>query len=270
VIMLFGQTLRHAKNAWLYPIEKQQGFWRALGFTVLLFLILQILQVALGYAIFVFGFGQPLSNLVPPSPEAISSFTKAAVIAMFPAAIPVLFLALYVMKFGLPQRQGSLPLNWPSLGFIGWLILILLFIIAMALAMNGAYWVTGFDPKQGSGVIEKAMAELTANPMVFSLSLPSIILAAPLAEEFLFRGILFAGLTNTPVGRTGAVLITAGLWALAHAFGAPWINVGVLFIMGVVLGLLLLRFGSLWVPIVLHTAWNTMTSLAIFAVGTQT
>jgi uncharacterized protein len=266
---MFGEDFLRATNYWLFPTDKQQGFWRALGFFVLLFILLQFLQVALGYLIYSYGFGQPLSTLVNISVENSSKFTKAAVISMFPAAMPILVLALYFVKFGLPERRGMLPLGWPKLGILGWPILILVFIVMMALVMNGAYWVTGFDTKQSSGIVEKTMAELTANPVLFSFSLPSIILAAPLTEEFLFRGLLFSGLTHTPVGRVGAVLITAALWAIAHAFGAPMINVGVLFIMGIVLGLALLRFGSLWVTIVLHTAWNAMTSLAIFAIGIQ-
>jgi uncharacterized protein len=66
------------------------------------------------------------------------------------------------------------------------------------------------------------------------------------------------------VWKDGAVVITAALWAVVHGASAPWLFVFVIFIMGLLLGWLLLRFGSLWVTIVVHAAWNGFSSLAIF------
>ena len=102
---------------------------------------------------------------------------------------------------------------------------------------------------------------------MFALALPGIILGAPLAEELIFRGPLFAALRTTWIGKTGAVVLTAAGWSLIHGASAPWLFVGIIFVMGLVLGLLLLRFGSLWVTIVCHCVWNSLSSLAIF--GTQ-
>jgi len=45
--------------------------------------------------------------------------------------------------------------------------------------------------------------------------------------------------------------------------------VGVLFVMGLALGLLLLRFGSLWVTICCHILWNVISSGAMFYTGTH-
>jgi uncharacterized protein len=256
--MMFGEDFKSGVRNWLYPAEKQQGFWRAIGLFVLLFVGFQILQMALGFVIYKAGV---------IGGDTGSAFPKAVVIAMFPACLPIVFLCIYLAKFGLAHRKGSLPLNFPRLGFMGWPILLVGFVVLMGIAMNLIYWITGFDPKQDSGLVEQFMAEMAANPLLYSLTLPSVILAAPLTEEFLFRGVLFAGLSHTIVGRFGAVVITAVLWALAHAFGAPWVNVAAIFLMGLMLGALLLRFGSLWVTIACHTVWNTLTSLAIFAVS---
>ena len=94
-------------------------------------------------------------------------------------------------------------------------------------------------------------------------------MAAPLTEELLFRGALFSAIASSRLGRIGAVMITAALWALAHATSAPLLFVGILFVMGICLGLLLLRFGSLWVTIACHASWNAMSSLALFGAGTS-
>lgn len=264
---MFGAGFWAAGKGWLYPTEKQQVFWRAVGFFVLLFLVFQLLQIVITLAVYSVGFHESLLALRDPELARSPTMMKSLLIAMFPASVPTLFLGLYFAQFGLPYRQGRLPLSNPRLGVLGWLAVIFGFMILMFGALNLVYWLAKFDSLHDSGLVEKTMAEMTSDPRIFVFALPSIILAAPLAEEFLFRGVLFAGLTNTFVGRTGAVIITAALWSLAHAGPAPWINVGLIFVMGLVLGILLLRFGSLWVTIACHTAWNAMTTLAIFTTG---
>jgi uncharacterized protein len=256
--MMFGKDFKAGVKGWLYPTEKQQSFWRAIGFFVLLLAAFQVLQLAVGFGIY-------KSGLI--GSNSGSAFPKAVMIGMFPASLPIIFLCIYLAKFGLADRKGSLPLTIPQLGFIGWPLLLVGFVVLMGIAMNLIYWITGFDPKQDSGLVEQFMAEMVRDPIIYSFTLPSVILAAPLVEEFLFRGVLFAGLSHTNVGRFGAVVITSAIWAVAHAFGAPWINVGVIFIMGLMLGGLLLRFGSLWVTIACHAVWNALTSVAIFAVS---
>ena len=61
---------------------------------------------------------------------------------------------------------------------------------------------------------------------------------------------------------SGATLITSALWSLLH-ITEPWLAVGIIFMMGLALGALLIRFGSLWVTMVCHGIWNGMYSLFI-------
>jgi uncharacterized protein len=116
-------------------------------------------------------------------------------------------------------------------------------------------------------MIEKSVEELAGNKARFAMVIPGVVLGAPVAEELLFRGFLFSALLPTRLGKTGTVLITAALWALAHAGPAPWVIVTGIFLMGIVLGVVLLRFGSLWVTIVLHALWNGIQVLGLFSVG---
>ena len=269
VMAYFGVDFHKAKREWLYPKQKQQGFWRAVGIFVLLFAIFQVFQVIISLLVYKFGFGHSLMALMETPTTLSPNIMKAFLVSMFPAAIPTLILGLYLSKFGLPHRAGTLPLSWPNLGAGGWIAIILGFVVLMLVLMNLVYWVSGFDSAIDSGLVENMMSNMAKEPILYILALPSIILAAPLAEEFLFRGVLFSGLSNSYVGRAGAVVITSALWSLAHAGPAPWINVGLIFIMGLVLGILLLRFGSLWVTIACHLVWNGLTSLMLFVLGTS-
>ena len=266
-MIMFGTDFASALKGWNYPTQKQQGFWRAVGLFLAVFLLFQILQIAVAFGLFHFMLGGSLSGLTQKLPEDYSKFLQASIIGMFPAAVPSVFLALYVSRFGLADRKGQLPLHFPRFGLLGWPVLIVGFSAAILILASVLYGMLNIDPVKELGLVEKTMTGLANDPRLFVLALPSIVLAAPLAEEFLFRGILFAGLTNTVVGRPGAVLITSALWAVAHAGAAPWVNVGLIFVMGLLLGTLLLRFGSLWVTIACHTAWNAMSSITLLSLG---
>jgi uncharacterized protein len=273
----FGVDFTRSKTQWLYPQATLQLPLRAVLLFVALFLVNVVLQSGFGIAAFKMMLAGDFTKLRAGDAASFSEFAKASIIGLFPASLIVVWIAIYFAKFGMPARQGRLPLGVPALGFMGWAVVIIGFAALMYCMFIGVFLVLGIDPqtyspsggdlatdKSSAGLVEKTMSDMANEPLLFALAIPGVIVAVPMAEEFIFRGALFAAIVNSPLGRVGAVLITAALWALAHAGAAPWLYVGVLFIMGVFLGVLLLRFGSLWVTVACHGAWNAMTSLALF------
>jgi membrane protease YdiL (CAAX protease family) len=111
--------------------------------------------------------------------------------------------------------------------------------------------------------VKEAVFDLANEPLLFLAVLPSIAIGAPLAEELIFRGQLFSALAGTRLGVAGATVLTSALWALLHVT-EPWLSIGLIFVMGLVLGFLMYRFGSLWVAMVCHGAWNGIYALMIF------
>ncbi|MDE2384288.1 MAG: CPBP family intramembrane metalloprotease [Alphaproteobacteria bacterium] len=283
---LLGEDFARALTGWLYPAEPLQRFWRSFGFFVLLFVISVLLQSVFALIVFRAGFPAEFATLVqtiqqswksgggmmvqPGDPTQAIAFVKASLIGMFPAAIITALLALWLAPFGMAKRGGHLPMAWPKLGPLGWASVVVSFVVIMNVVAAILFSAMGVDPSKELGLVETGMAAMAKDPLMFDMVLPSTIIGAPVMEEILFRGALFAGLVQSPVGRPGAVLITAALWAAAHGGAAPVSYLVVLFTMGLVLGLLLLRFGSLWVTIACHTAWNTLASLAVVFAGTQT
>jgi membrane protease YdiL (CAAX protease family) len=85
---------------------------------------------------------------------------------------------------------------------------------------------------------------------------------APLAEECLFRGLLYGALRRTPFGMTGAALLTAVMWALLHANYSAYGLVAITLI-GLYLAFLRERTGTLVTPIVCHGAYNSLIVLAL-------
>jgi membrane protease YdiL (CAAX protease family) len=89
---------------------------------------------------------------------------------------------------------------------------------------------------------------------------------APLFEEALFRGFMFAGLAGSKIGLAGTILLTNGLWTVVHFQPAvSWFNeiygLGVLFGAGLIFTFARIRTGSLLAPVILHAAWNAVMLL---------
>jgi membrane protease YdiL (CAAX protease family) len=54
------------------------------------------------------------------------------------------------------------------------------------------------------------------------------------------------------------------MWASIH-ITEPLHAIALIFVMGLLLSALLIRFGSLWVTVVCHAVWNGIYSLALLA-----
>ena len=109
-------------------------------------------------------------------------------------------------------------------------------------------WLLGIEiPK---GFINFMLSE----PLI--LGLISVIIIAPIAEEFIFRGFLYSQLKITKLGSWGAVTVSSLLWTVIHFQYEPLILV-ILFIFGIFLGYIRMAYSSLVLPIALHAINNT-------------
>jgi membrane protease YdiL (CAAX protease family) len=77
----------------------------------------------------------------------------------------------------------------------------------------------------------------------------------PVAEELIFRGILYRLVLGTQLGVPGAIVISAAAWAPLHVQYAGGVIL-LLFVDGLLLGLSRHFAKSVWVPTAMHIAWN--------------
>lgn len=99
----------------------------------------------------------------------------------------------------------------------------------------------------------KSSKDLVVDIMGYALLLGSVVIA----EELVFRGYIRYTLTGA-LNPHRALIVSAVIFALYTVF-APYTTVlAVLnsFLMGIILGALFLKSGSLWVPIAAHFAWS--------------
>ena len=86
------------------------------------------------------------------------------------------------------------------------------------------------------------------------------VVVAPVAEEIVFRGFLFRGLTGQ--SQIIAVSTTSLAWALAHV-GMAWSLKLQVVLLGLLLGWMRWRSGSVVPPMLMHGLWNLWVMLSI-------
>lgn len=94
------------------------------------------------------------------------------------------------------------------------------------------------------------------------LLLLAVLVAAPVAEEVLFRGFMFEGLARSSAGPLGAILLSAGLWAAIH-LQYDLFGIGQIFLGGILLGWARWQTGSLYACIILHGLLNLFATLQL-------
>jgi membrane protease YdiL (CAAX protease family) len=86
-----------------------------------------------------------------------------------------------------------------------------------------------------------------------------IVVAAPIAEETIFRGVLLPSLSEW-LGEGWGIVVTSAVFAALHLNLFSFVPV---FVVAWVLGLLYRRSGSLWVSIAGHASFNALGILAV-------
>lgn len=188
-------------------------------------------------------------------------------------------LGLWPVLFGLPLIAASLIVirTHPHLGrFLGFLsqLSVVPGILWVAKAKWGEQWRKALPlAPVGSGLmlwtglcvlafipanlawamaVEKATGPLNLPDPIFSVGVLGLVLGAPVAEEILCRGYGLARICEL-AGDRRALLYTALVFAVLHG---SWVKLPGTFTLGLFLGWLVLRTGSLWPAFLGHFTNN--------------
>lgn len=176
-----------------------------------------------------------------------------------------LMLALYCLLLAGPWLFVARRAGWRALGLrevppreLGIVLpLFGLSLLSMAVA-NGtvALLSGGFDNPQMDILSE----EVLAGPVDLVVLLVLMAGLAPLAEEILFRGMIYPLLRKRFAPRA-AIVTSAGLFSVAHLI--PMLVPG-LFAIGLFLAYLRERSGSIWPGVLLHALHNGVTVTIVY------
>ncbi len=149
-------------------------------------------------------------------------------------------------------------------GLVSGVGLYLVNVLVGALAFAVAAQFLGSETARGFVLEDRATVQMlvtSKKPFIALGATLLVLVGAPLGEELFFRGLLME-LLRERMGVKRAVFLAALLFALLHFYTLQFVPV---LISGMVLGLLLIRSGSILVPITAHFTVNALGLLALLA-----
>jgi uncharacterized protein len=163
----------------------------------------------------------------------------------------IVLAVLYWLSVGLSRREFfalRAPDSWPSaLGLSFGALLAIFFGAYAVVSATGAGDEQNLAPEGWDG----------SRAGAYALSFVAIVLAAPLTEELLYRG---AGISLLrPYGVATAVVVTAALFGFAHGL---LLSLGAFILFGLVTGLLRVHTRSIYPPLTVHVAFNSLGMIA--------
>ena len=178
------------------------------------------------------------------------------------ASAPVelgLILAATVLRRGYPVRD-YLALHSPGARRIGqWLLVLVLF----AVACDTVTWLAGRP------IVPDVMVLAYQTAGYPALLWVAMIVAAPVSEEFLFRGFLFRGLECSALGPVGTIILTSLLWSAVHVQYDLY-GITIIFLAGLLFGFARWRTGSIYPCVLMHGLMNLVATFqAMLASQTQ-
>jgi len=220
-------------------------------------LVAALLCVALVFAAMINlgGAGSLLAAEASPRAQLLISSLMTALIF---AGIPLIAAALENVQIaeGFRMRAASLA-YWIAAVLLGFSVGLLV----IELTALGLQWEVTTIHEALEEAIKKKAAELNALPL--PLVLLTLAIVPAVAEELLFRGYLLRALEER-WSPWLAVTATALLFGLFHTFGLSGLTIERLFpslLLGLVLGLVAQRSGSVWPGMVLHALNNALLLL---------
>jgi uncharacterized protein len=196
-------------------------------------------------------------------PEFLKNLSAWVFLTMIPTSILTAWLAYRAAGWWGGNRQHAIATDLPNLGWLGWATIVASFIVVVGLVAVLVRYLTG--NMENIGEVEKTVLSLKTELWAYVLIPLAVGIFGPIAEEFIFRGALFSRLLATRLAVSGTILVTALSFALIHVtyflqgFKEGLIALIPLFFIGLALGWLRARFGSIWVPVACHAAWNMLT-----------
>ena len=239
----------------MVPAPQRRRVWKFWGtalWGLVGFAAMSLGQIAVVF-IFVLLRGGPIDFGEAIKAVASSGFVLSlSVVAGLPATLAALWLAIRLTSTPVAEY---LALRWPSwkdflIGAGG--------LVVLVMGWEFLSRVTGraSSPDFMVDVMKSAQGDSALWLVILGFSV-----AAPVSEEFLARGFLYFGWSETFLKVPGAICLSSLVWTALHLQYYDWFSFSEVFGLGLWLGYLRYRSQSIWLTIVLH-GLNNLAAVA--------
>nr|WP_017710996.1 type II CAAX endopeptidase family protein [Prochlorothrix hollandica] len=243
------------RSPWLVPWDGETT-WEVL--VVGFFFVGQIVVSQILAPVLLLGLKQ-VPSLTDPAND-LRAKAIYVLLVYFAMALGVIGVLYNAIKAYLPLPPSWFALrwggNWVVWGVGGYLMALPL--VTLTALINQQIW----QGQGGSNPILSLALENKDN-VALACFFATAAIAAPLFEEFLFRGFLLASLTRY-FSSWGAIALSALIFSIAHLSLSEVLP---LFVLGAVLGYVYRRSQNLLAPMLLHSLWNSATLAGLVILG---
>jgi membrane protease YdiL (CAAX protease family) len=247
-----------APPAQALPPRPRWGFWGTCAWGVAAVVVfyaaqfLAILGLLLWWRVYRGGEQFDFSGL-----ESNAAVVATSTLASLPATLLVLWLAARLARISFVDYFALHPVGVRSV------LLALACTLGYGALLDVVTWAMG-RPMLSPFVVD--LYRTARESGAFWVVLVAVVVAAPITEEFLFRGLLFRGWARSRLGVVGAVALTSFIWAVMH-IQYDWLGVTEIGGLGLVFGWLRQRTGSLVTTLLMHGVYSlaAMIQVAVLA-----
>src|SRR6266704_320785 len=174
-----------------------------------------------------------------------------SVIMGLPAVLAALWIAIRLSRTSFADYLALRRSSWSNLaiGVVALIVLVMGWDLLSRVA--GREIAPGFMGE----VLNSARADGSLWLLVIAF-----VAAAPISEEFFARGFLYRGWSESFLGPVGAIVLSSLVWTALH-LQYDWFFFGEVFSIGLLLGYLRYRSGSIWLTVIVH-GLNNLAALA--------
>ena len=161
-------------------------------------------------------------------------------------------LQLLIIPFYFTQNNSYAQVVKIKFKNLNSIIILYLIIIILAINLVSGYLLSDYP-------LQKNVSQLSISREITIIQLLSVLVFAPITEEFYFRGILFNYFKKRS-GKLFILILTSLIFSIIH-FNVP--ATPTLFILGISLGLIKLTTDSIFITIIMHSIFNCTMLLMI-------
>ena len=233
---------------------KRWGLWATAGFSFLVFVIFVLIQIVVVALFVAIQMAQNHEGNIAEYANSVGENGLVLGIATIATTVvcgSVVLILIWVRK-GLSIREYLGLGSVPARDQFFWMVLALISVGVLDAARIGL----------GEPLVPEFMLNTYASAGFLPLLWLALVFAAPLFEELFFRGFMLEGFRHSRLGALGAILITSGFWAAIHLqYGL--VDIGGIFLLGVLLGFAKVRTGSLTTPFLIHMFVNLVATIEV-------